>query len=63
MSPVSIALIHSALDTHERAVEWIEIAYQTRALDIHRLYSEPEFQRLHDDPRVRDILARVGLPR
>jgi hypothetical protein len=63
VSPVSIALIHSALDNRERAVEWIEIAYQKRALDIHRLFSEPEFQRLHGDPRVREILARVGLAR
>jgi hypothetical protein len=38
-------------------------ADRKRALDIGRLFSEPEFQPLHAYARVRNVMARVGLPR
>jgi hypothetical protein len=39
------------------------LGYRGRALDISRVASEPAFKALQDDPRVRDVLARVALPR
>ena len=63
VSPVGIALIRSTLGDPDSALEWVEVAYRKRAPDISRLFSEHEFQPLYADERVRDILARVGLPR
>ena len=61
VSPVSFALIYSKLGSRDRAVEWIEIAYRTRAPDIARLVTDEEFEPLKADERVRATLARVGL--
>jgi len=62
VSPYNIALIFAGLGDNNRAFEWLERAYQTRASRLGWLAVLPEFDPLRPDPRFNDLLRRIGLP-
>jgi len=59
---IKIAQVYIGLDDKKRAFEWLEKAYQDRALWLRNLKSDFIYDPLRSDPRFKDLMARVGLP-
>jgi adenylate cyclase len=62
VSAFDIALIHLGLGDMDRAVEWLERAYQERSDGLVFLNVDPRLDRLRLDPRFGSLVRRVGLP-
>jgi TolB-like protein/DNA-binding winged helix-turn-helix (wHTH) protein/Tfp pilus assembly protein PilF len=60
---LQLATVYTALGENDRALAWLEKAYQRRDGGLILLNVVPEFQSLHLDPRFDDLLRRLGLPR
>lgn len=56
------ARVHVALGHYEKALQLLEKCYQQREIGMLMIQSFPEFDRLENDPRYRDLLHRIGLP-
>jgi serine/threonine protein kinase/tetratricopeptide (TPR) repeat protein len=54
------AFLSSGLGEKDRAFEWLEKAYAERSLVFAYLEAEPMFDGLRSDPRVADLLRRIG---
>jgi serine/threonine protein kinase/tetratricopeptide (TPR) repeat protein len=61
-APIRLAWVFIGLDDKEHAFEWLEKAYQRRAVLIRNLKTDFVFDPLRGDPRFKDLLRRVGLP-
>ena len=57
-----IAVIYSALDDKESALNWLNEAYKHHEMEIPWLKSEPQFYSLHDDPVFQELVRKVGFP-
>jgi TolB-like protein/DNA-binding winged helix-turn-helix (wHTH) protein/Flp pilus assembly protein TadD len=57
----SIALIYVGLGDNDHAIVWLTKAYQARFNPS--ILVRPVFDPLRSDPRFRDLLQRIGLPR
>ena len=55
---VAYRYVHAGQD--EKAIEWLERAYEQRDPNL-PFFEVPEFQNLRTDPRVRDLMRRVGV--
>ena len=57
------SLIHSALGNNDKAIEWLDIAYENHEFGIALLGCESElwFEDLLPDPRFKEILTRIGI--
>ncbi|HXM35011.1 MAG TPA: tetratricopeptide repeat protein, partial [Pyrinomonadaceae bacterium] len=55
------AIIHAGLGEKEQAFDWLERAFEMRAVDLFNLKVEPMFDSLRQDPRFPNLLRRVGL--
>jgi TolB-like protein/Flp pilus assembly protein TadD len=62
ISAYDIALIHVGLGDTERAMQWLERAYQERSDGLVFLKVDPRLDRLRSDPRFVSLVRRVGLP-
>lgn len=60
--PYEVASICAALDRRDQALEWLERSVEERSISVLSLGIDPQFNRLHDDPRFRDLLRRIRLP-
>jgi DNA-binding winged helix-turn-helix (wHTH) protein/tetratricopeptide (TPR) repeat protein len=62
VSPYDIAAVYAGLGEQERALAWLERAYEDRSgwLGLW-LKVDPKFDGLRADPRFADLLRRVGL--
>jgi eukaryotic-like serine/threonine-protein kinase len=58
-----IAKTYAALERREEAIEWLELAYQARASDLLCMHLDHDFDFLNSDPRLQDLVKRIGLPR
>jgi len=58
--PYNIARIHAAAGNNEKALEWLEKAYDQASADLIELNSEPVFDGLRKEPRFVDLMRRVG---
>jgi tetratricopeptide (TPR) repeat protein len=56
----SIALIHVGLGDNDRAMTWLNKAYQARFNPS--ILTRPVFDPLRSDPRFQDLVHRIGLP-
>jgi len=63
ISPYDIAVVHSGLDDKERAVEWLNRAYEEHAGFLIFVNSDPRFKPLRPDPRFQDLLRRMRFPK
>ncbi|MDQ3805543.1 MAG: tetratricopeptide repeat protein, partial [Acidobacteriota bacterium] len=54
------AVIHLGLGEHERALEWLARAFEERTGFLVFLRVEPMFDPLREDPRFRELEARIG---
>ena len=61
VSPLDVAMVYTGLGEVDEAFTWLEKAYQERATRIEEL-PEPAFDGLRSDPRLGDLLRRIGLP-
>jgi TolB-like protein/DNA-binding winged helix-turn-helix (wHTH) protein/Flp pilus assembly protein TadD len=54
--------IYAALGDRDRALHWLEQAYQQRVSNLVFIKQAPPFESLHGDPRFEDLLRRIGIP-
>jgi tetratricopeptide (TPR) repeat protein len=55
------ALIYAGLGENDRALQWLERAFQEHASGMHKLKVDPRLDPLRGDKRFSDLLRRVGL--
>jgi serine/threonine protein kinase/tetratricopeptide (TPR) repeat protein len=58
-----IATIYAGLGDKEQTFHWLEKAYQERSNQMVWLAVDPFWYPIHSDPRYKDMLRRVGLPK
>jgi TolB-like protein len=59
--PYWLALAHTGLGEKEQAFGWLERACEERDVWLVWLKREPRFDALRSDPRLKDLLRRIGL--
>jgi hypothetical protein len=59
--PYHIAIVHAGLGENDRALEWLERAFERHAVDLFTLKVEPMLDGLRSTPRFTDLVRRVGL--
>jgi tetratricopeptide (TPR) repeat protein len=57
----SLPYIYGALGDRDRALKWLEEAYQARVSNLVFICRAPEVESLHGDPRFEELLRRIGL--
>jgi serine/threonine protein kinase/Tfp pilus assembly protein PilF len=62
VAPYFFAGIHIGLGENDRAIEYLEKAYNEHCHWLIYLHIDPSMDGLRDDPRFQDLLRRVGLP-
>jgi len=62
VSPYFLAGIHVGLGDHERAMEFLEQAYQERTHWLIYLHIDPGMDALRSNPHFQELLGRIGLP-
>jgi tetratricopeptide (TPR) repeat protein len=60
VSPYNVARAYGAIDDKQRALEWLERAYQEHNPDLIELAREPSFASLRPDTKFRDLMSRIG---
>jgi DNA-binding winged helix-turn-helix (wHTH) protein/TolB-like protein/Flp pilus assembly protein TadD len=63
VAPLNLAGIYIGLNDRERALAWLEKAYEERSCGMLLLKVSPTFDSLRADPRFNDLIERVGLNR
>jgi TolB-like protein/DNA-binding winged helix-turn-helix (wHTH) protein/Tfp pilus assembly protein PilF len=63
VSPFYVALIFTGLKENEKALDWLDKAYQDRSNPLIFLKVDPELDPLRSSPRFQDLQRRIGLPR
>jgi TolB-like protein/Tfp pilus assembly protein PilF len=61
VSPFDIATVYAGLGEKDRAMEWLEKAYQDRSSGLVFAKVDPELDSLRSDPRFSDLLRRMNL--
>ncbi len=59
---IYFATHYAILGDSDQAFEWLEKAYQARSSKLLDLKLDPDFNRLHSDPRFTNLVRRIGLP-
>jgi TolB-like protein/DNA-binding winged helix-turn-helix (wHTH) protein/Tfp pilus assembly protein PilF len=62
VSPFGLADIHIALGDTEGAMAMLSRALEEHSADLMFLATAPEFDTLHNDPRFRAMVTRIGFP-
>lgn len=60
VSPFDFAVLYLTLGENDRAFKWFEKAFEERSSRLILLNSEPVFDRFRSDPRVQDLMRRIG---
>jgi TolB-like protein/Tfp pilus assembly protein PilF len=63
VGPWNIALWYAAAGENDRAIEWLEKAFEVRDPGMPYLAVHPSWDHLRDDPRFRELVRRMNLPR
>lgn len=61
VSPYDVAMVHVALQEHDRAFAWLQRAFEQRSLWLGYLNVEPQVDPLRPDRRFQELLRRIGL--
>ncbi len=61
VSPYEFALVLAGLGDKSGALDWLERAYQTRAIKLSMVKIDPRFKPLHQETRFRALLSRMNL--
>jgi TolB-like protein/DNA-binding winged helix-turn-helix (wHTH) protein len=62
VSPFYVALIFTGLREDDKALDWLDKAYQDRSNPLIFLKVDPELDPLRSNPRFQDLQRRIGLP-
>jgi hypothetical protein len=62
VSPYEIATLYSNLGDKERAFKWLDAAYEDRDIGLMRLKTDFLLDPLRSDPRLTELVRKVGLP-
>jgi adenylate cyclase len=62
VSPVSFAQTYALLNQKDEAFAWLEKCYQERSPWLVVLKMDPQYDNLRSDPRLADLLKRIGFP-
>ncbi len=62
ISSVTIAEDYANLDEKDKAFEWLEKAFVERDGQLKYLKTNFFFDNINSDPRLKDLLQRIGLP-
>jgi tetratricopeptide (TPR) repeat protein len=62
VSSYEIGLIHEALGEKDLAFTWLDKSFEERSAWLVYLNSEPRLDHLRKDPRLQELIRRVGLP-
>jgi tetratricopeptide (TPR) repeat protein len=62
VSPFDLAVIYGGLGNRDRALEWLEKAYEERSPSLSLLQFSPAFATIRSSPRFTNLVRRVGLP-
>jgi tetratricopeptide (TPR) repeat protein len=62
VSPGELPVLYIALGQREQAFRSLEKAFAARDVQLQFLGIDPSFDSVRDDPRVTDLMRRVGLP-
>jgi serine/threonine-protein kinase len=62
VAPYFFAGIHVGLGEQNRAIEYLEKAYEEHSHWLIYLHMDPTMDSLREDARFQDLLRRVGLP-
>lgn len=60
-NPVSLAMHYLLIDDKEKCLKTLEEAYETRAPAIPRIFAEPMFEPIREEPRFVAIVQKIGL--
>jgi hypothetical protein len=60
VSSYNIAMIYNGLDERDKALTWLEQAYEKRDQKMVFLKVEPKWNNLRGDPRFQDLMRRTG---
>lgn len=61
--PFGIARFFTYAEERDRALHWLEIAYQWRSFGLLSIQVNPDFDILRSDPRFQDIVRRINFPK
>ena len=59
---LDIATLYTYAGVKERALDWLEIAYEERMQDLVYLNVYPKWDPLRDDPRFQELIRRMNFP-
>jgi tetratricopeptide (TPR) repeat protein len=62
VTPYGMALIFAGLNDRERAIHWLQKAYEDRSHWLVWLDLDPRFDNVRSDPRFADLLRRMHFP-
>jgi TolB-like protein/Tfp pilus assembly protein PilF len=57
-----VALLYAHADENDRALEWLEKAYQDGDGRLHFLWADPDWEALYSKPRFQDLLRKMRFP-
>ncbi len=57
-----VALVYAGLGQRDKTFEWLGNAYQERSALLVHVNWDPRFNPLRGDPRMDDLIRRIGLP-
>lgn len=61
IDPTIIASIYTSLGDKDQAFVWLEKGYQEKGGNIPWIHLDPKYQPLRSDPRLADLLRRIGI--
>ena len=62
LAPFKFAIVYAGLGEKERALDWLERAYQVTDHQLLRVKVDPRLNPLHSEPRFKDLLRRLNFP-
>jgi len=60
VDPYYVALVHSCLGEKQKAIDWLELAYQRHSNGSYFMYVEKAFESLREEPRYKELLRTAG---
>ena len=63
VSSVDMAMIYCALENRDKAMTWLDEAYQSRGKGLDIIGTDPLFADCGSDPRFQELLRRLHLIR
>ena len=62
IKPLWIAELYACAGERDRALDWLEKAYEDRTIEMVFLSNWPVWDSVRDDPRFQDLLRRMNFP-